>query len=106
LHLKRVGEYWSVRIGLDFRAVGVDSPDGIIWSWIGPHDEYVRLVTASGTSSAVPARGVRVAEKLIVALGGGMQPGRLRKSRTQNANAELRTRRGATFFILHSHSAF
>jgi hypothetical protein len=43
LHLKRVGEYWSVRIGLDYRAVGIDSPDGIIWSWIGPHDEYVRL---------------------------------------------------------------
>jgi mRNA-degrading endonuclease RelE of RelBE toxin-antitoxin system len=43
LHLKRVGEYWSVRVGLEYRAVGTDSPDGIVWVWIGPHGEYVRL---------------------------------------------------------------
>jgi hypothetical protein len=43
LHFKRVGKYWSVRIGLSYRAVGSDSPHGIIWFWIGAHEEYERL---------------------------------------------------------------
>jgi hypothetical protein len=43
LHFKRIGAYWSVRIGLSYRAVGVDSPAGILWFWIGPHEEYDRL---------------------------------------------------------------
>jgi hypothetical protein len=44
LHFKRVGRYWSVRVGLSFRALGVDSPDGILWFWIGTHEEYDRLL--------------------------------------------------------------
>ena len=44
LHFKRVGKYWSVRIGSDYRALGVDSPEGILWFWIGPHEEYERLI--------------------------------------------------------------
>jgi hypothetical protein len=44
LHLKRVGRYWSVRIGSAHRALGVDSPAGILWFWIGPHQEYKRLI--------------------------------------------------------------
>jgi hypothetical protein len=43
LRFKRVGRYWSVRIGLSFRAVGIDAPNGIVWFWIGPHEEYDRL---------------------------------------------------------------
>ena len=35
----------SVRVSLDYRAVGVrNSPDEILWFWIGPHDEYERLL--------------------------------------------------------------
>jgi hypothetical protein len=33
LHFKRVGKYWSVRIGSGFRALGLDSPKGILWFW-------------------------------------------------------------------------
>jgi uncharacterized protein (DUF427 family) len=40
LHFKKVGEYWSVRVGRNYRALGVESPEGIAWFWIGPHDEY------------------------------------------------------------------
>jgi hypothetical protein len=43
LHFKRVGKYWSVRVGLTHRAVGVDAPSGILWFWIGEHEEYDRL---------------------------------------------------------------
>ena len=44
LHFKRVGGYWSVRVGLHYRALGTDVGDGILWAWIGPHDEYDRLI--------------------------------------------------------------
>ena len=44
LHFKRVGRYWSARVDQNFRALGADHPDGILWFWIGPHDEYDRLI--------------------------------------------------------------
>ena len=44
LHLKRVGRYRSVRVGLRYRALGVDVPDGVLWFWIGSHGEYDDLV--------------------------------------------------------------
>jgi hypothetical protein len=44
LHFKRVGKYWSVRIGSGHRALGLDSPRGILWFWIGTHEEYERLI--------------------------------------------------------------
>lgn len=44
LHFKRVGKYWSVRVGSGFRALGTDTPNGILWFWIGTHDEYDRLI--------------------------------------------------------------
>ena len=47
LHLKKIGDLWSVRIGKHYRAIGMDAPrvaDGILWFWIGPHAEYDRLI--------------------------------------------------------------
>jgi mRNA-degrading endonuclease RelE of RelBE toxin-antitoxin system len=44
LHFKRVGKYWSARIGGSYRALGQDSAAGIVWFWIGPHEEYERLI--------------------------------------------------------------
>jgi len=43
LHLKKVGRHWSVRVGIHYRAVGVESPQGILWYWIGTHAEYDRM---------------------------------------------------------------
>jgi len=35
LHLKRIGELWSVRIGEQYRALGLDDETGgIFWIWI------------------------------------------------------------------------
>jgi hypothetical protein len=42
LHFKRVGEYWTVRVGLDYRAVGREQDGVMYWFWIGPHDAYER----------------------------------------------------------------
>jgi mRNA-degrading endonuclease RelE of RelBE toxin-antitoxin system len=44
LHLKKIGSYWSVRIGLDYRALSIEGGSGLIWFWIGPHDEYERML--------------------------------------------------------------
>ena len=44
LHLKRVGRFWSVRVGQHYRALGTDLDDGVLWWWIGTHAEYDRVV--------------------------------------------------------------
>ena len=48
LAFKRVDagrEWWSVRISLGYRAVGVRGPvDVIVWFFIGTHAEYDRLL--------------------------------------------------------------
>ena len=45
LHFKKVGRFWSVRIGIYYRAVAVEKDSDIIWFWIGRHDEYERLIS-------------------------------------------------------------
>jgi len=44
LHFKHVGRFRSVRVGLHYRALGVDVADGVLWFWIGTHGEYDALV--------------------------------------------------------------
>jgi hypothetical protein len=44
LHFKKVGRFWSARVGLDYRAVAVEAEDGFVWFWIGAHAEYDRLI--------------------------------------------------------------
>jgi mRNA-degrading endonuclease RelE of RelBE toxin-antitoxin system len=44
LHFKKIGKYWSVRASIEYRALGTEIVDGIIWFWIGKHDEYERLI--------------------------------------------------------------
>ncbi len=44
LRLKKVGRYWSARIGDRHRTLAVESPDGLIWFWIGTHADYDRLI--------------------------------------------------------------
>jgi hypothetical protein len=43
---KLEGEHniYSVRIGLEFRALAVMKKDRIVWYWIGSHSVYDRLV--------------------------------------------------------------
>ncbi|MGH9793305.1 MAG: hypothetical protein ACRD5G_00905 [Candidatus Acidiferrales bacterium] len=44
LHFKKVGRFWSARVGLHYRAVAVEAPDGLLWFWIGTHADYDKLV--------------------------------------------------------------
>jgi hypothetical protein len=45
LYFKRIGELWSVRVGQNYRALGLDVTDGICWIWIGTHAEYDNIVS-------------------------------------------------------------
>jgi len=44
LHFKKVDRFWSARVGLHYRAVAVEAPDGLLWFWIGTHGEYDKIV--------------------------------------------------------------
>lgn len=44
LHFKKVGGYWSARVGEDYRALAISRPDGVEWFWIGTHAQYDRLI--------------------------------------------------------------
>ena len=45
LHLKRIGRFWSVRVGLRHRALAVQaSADELLWVWIGTHAQYDQLL--------------------------------------------------------------
>ena len=44
LHLKKVRKFWSARVGLGYRALAVESKDGLVWFWIGTHAAYDKLV--------------------------------------------------------------
>jgi hypothetical protein len=44
LHFKRIKNYYSVRVGLKYRALGVTINEDVLWFWIGNHDEYDKLL--------------------------------------------------------------
>ena len=44
LHLKKVGRFWSARVGGNYRALAIEAADGLVWFWIGTHAEYDKLL--------------------------------------------------------------
>jgi hypothetical protein len=44
LNFKKVGRFWSVRVGLRYRALAVDSDHGPVWFWIGTHADYDAVI--------------------------------------------------------------
>jgi hypothetical protein len=45
LRFKPVGEgFWSIRIGIHYRAIGYPEGDEVTWIWIGHHSEYDHIV--------------------------------------------------------------
>jgi hypothetical protein len=45
LHFKKIGRYWSCRVGIHYRALGLDAEDRVLWFWIGTHAEYDELLS-------------------------------------------------------------
>lgn len=44
LRLKKVSIFWSVRIGLRYRALAKERTEGLVWFWIGSHYTYEQLI--------------------------------------------------------------
>jgi hypothetical protein len=44
LQFKKIGNFWSARVGLAHRALAVEDDIGFVWVWIGSHSDYERMV--------------------------------------------------------------
>ena len=44
LHFKKVGIFWSARVGISYRALAVEMENDLLWFWIGSHADYDKLV--------------------------------------------------------------
>jgi hypothetical protein len=40
LQFKKIGRFWSVRVGLRYRALSVEADGDLVWFWIGSHADY------------------------------------------------------------------
>jgi len=47
LHFKKVGKIWSARVDDNYRILAHVIGDTAHWFWIGPHQEYERLISQS-----------------------------------------------------------
>jgi len=46
LRFEKKGKGWSARVSRGYRALAKQRPEGLVWFWIGPHDEYERLLAS------------------------------------------------------------
>ena len=44
LYFRKTSKYWSVRVGLHYRALAVEVPEGFLWFWIGSHADYDKML--------------------------------------------------------------
>lgn len=44
LHFKKVGSFYSARVGINYRALAIKDHNDFIWVWLGTHEEYERLI--------------------------------------------------------------
>ena len=44
LRLKKVGFFYSARVGLHYRVLAKERSEGLVWFWIGHHSDYDRLL--------------------------------------------------------------
>jgi len=44
LQFKKVGGLYSVRIGLNYRALALEKDALMYWFWIGSHGKYMRIL--------------------------------------------------------------
>jgi hypothetical protein len=44
LQFKKVGRFWSVRVGLRYRALAAETDGDLVWFWIGSHADYDAMI--------------------------------------------------------------
>ena len=47
-HFKKGGKVWSIRVSLNYRALGIKDSNDFVWIWIGIHDEYEKMIKKLG----------------------------------------------------------
>jgi hypothetical protein len=48
LQLKKIGKFWSVRVGIGYRSLAVAVDEGLLWFWIGSHADYDAIMRSEG----------------------------------------------------------
>ena len=44
LNFKKIDDLWSVRVGLQYRALAVEHDGVTLWFWIGSHADYDKMM--------------------------------------------------------------
>ena len=44
LRFKKMGRFYSARVGLSHRVLGVEVEGGVLWFWIGSHADYDKML--------------------------------------------------------------
>jgi len=44
LRFEKKGKGWSARVSRGCRVLAKERAEGLVWFWIGPHDEYLQLI--------------------------------------------------------------
>jgi hypothetical protein len=44
LQFKKIGQFWSARVGLRYRALAVEADGNLVWFWIGSHSDYDTII--------------------------------------------------------------
>ena len=44
LQFKKIGRFWSVRVGLRYRALAAEADNDLVWFWIGSHADYDAII--------------------------------------------------------------
>lgn len=72
---KKIGKFWSARVGLHHRALAVEDGENRAWFWIGTHAEYDHLLGRQPANKRLqPTAASRTSKKRS-------QPPRLKRSR-------------------------
>jgi hypothetical protein len=63
LHFKKVGQFWSVRIGMHYRAIALEAETDRVWFWIGSHPDYDRLLNKQPANKRLQPMATRARAK-------------------------------------------
>jgi hypothetical protein len=47
VRFKPVSKLWSARVNDDYRALAIKRQDAYVWFWIGPHQDYDKILAKS-----------------------------------------------------------
>jgi hypothetical protein len=67
--LRRLGDYWTLRIGATHRALGREFDENLLWFWIGRHDDYPKISSHSLVFDGVVINGFTFEDKLCPTCG-------------------------------------